>query len=121
METHPGEHWDMFAMTVLKNHKTPLSTQVEEGHLISNFKGGMILNQKGEWGQNLPPRLVVTDGRDGTERTPPSDEESRKNLADTGTKRGGNPQALRTPKGQELWPKLTRKQGKKKTKPASSQ
>ena len=36
--------------------------------IIINYKGNEILNQKGEWGQNLPPRLVVEDGRNGQEK-----------------------------------------------------
>merc|ERR1711954_442364 len=117
METHPGEHWDMFAMTVLKNHKTPLSTQVEEGHLISNFKGGMILNQKGDWGQNLPPKLVVTDGRDGSEKLPPVNEGSGER--ETGTKRSNPPEdsKAKRPKIMYLSPKVQSQMGRPKRNP----
>ena len=48
-------------MKILSSHRTPLSRQIEEGHRISSFKGEEILNRKGEWGENLPPRLVVED------------------------------------------------------------
>ena len=32
--------------------------------MISNLNGDKLLNKKGEWGQNLPPVLVVEDQRD---------------------------------------------------------
>ena len=49
-EKHNGEHWDMFNMKILRVHKTSLVRQIEEGHMIANFTGGEVLNQKGEWG-----------------------------------------------------------------------
>ena len=53
VETHPDQEPE-FEMRILNTHKTPLSRQVEEGMLISNFEGGNLLNCRGEWGQNLP-------------------------------------------------------------------
>ena len=67
-ESHPGRGWDHFSMKVLNTHRSPMERQIKEGQLISSYKGDEILNQKGEWGQNLPPRLVVEDGRNGQEK-----------------------------------------------------
>ena len=53
-ESHPGRGWDHFSMKVLNTHRSPMERQIKEGQLISNYKGDEILNQKGEWGQNLP-------------------------------------------------------------------
>ena len=58
-EDHPGESWDSFKMKVTKTHKNPMYRQVTEGQMISKFKGDKVLNQKGEWGQNLPPKFSV--------------------------------------------------------------
>ena len=63
VEDHPGQEWDSYKMKVTKVHKNAMYRQVSEGQFISNFGGHKVLNQKGEWGQNLPPRTVVEDGR----------------------------------------------------------
>ena len=59
-------------MKVISSQRTPLSRQVEEGHRISSFKGKKILNRSGEWGENLPPKLVVEDRKqdDGEAKSP---------------------------------------------------
>ena len=62
-EDHPGESWDSYRMKVTRTHKSPMYRQITEGQMISKFKGDKVLNQKGEWGQNLPPKIVVEDGR----------------------------------------------------------
>ena len=62
-EDHPGESWDSYKMRVTRTHKSPMYRQITEGQMISKFKGDKVLNQKGEWGQNLPPKIVVEDGR----------------------------------------------------------
>ena len=56
MESHQGEPWD-FKMSVIRSHKYPLQRQSHEGRLIEDFKGQEVMNQKGEWGCNLPPKL----------------------------------------------------------------
>ena len=61
-EDHGGET-PMFQMKVVSYHSRPLSRQIEEAHLIDNFRGHKIMNRKGEWGQNLPPKLTI----EGTE------------------------------------------------------
>ena len=50
-----------FDMKVKSYHARPLQRQCEEAHQIISFKGHKILNRKGEWGQNLPPKLVEDD------------------------------------------------------------
>ena len=57
-ETHQGQPWD-FSMSVAKSHKYPLNRQTHEGRLIEDFKGDEVLNQRGEWGCNLPPALDI--------------------------------------------------------------
>ena len=46
---------------IISIRKTPLARQSEEGILIEGYKGDMIINRKGEWGNNLPPSLVLGD------------------------------------------------------------
>ena len=57
----PGD-WEM---KVLGFEDKNLHRQAREGHLISNFKGNYIMNGRGDWGQNLPPKLEV-EGRSST-------------------------------------------------------
>ena len=42
-------------------HHQPLHRQCEEAHLIEGFNGYKVINRKGEWGQNLPPKLEIVD------------------------------------------------------------
>ena len=66
LEEHQGTEWE-FKMTVKEVHDSPLMRQSTEGYQIANFKGDLLLNQKGEWGQNLPPKLVIEDHKEGAE------------------------------------------------------
>ena len=50
-----------FQMEVVSFHKTNLMRQATEAIRIQMMEGGNILNRRGEWGQNLPPKLVVDD------------------------------------------------------------
>ena len=44
----------------------PLQRQVLEGQSMVNVPSGTeLMNKKGEWGQNLPPKFTVEDYRDG--------------------------------------------------------
>ena len=64
MNAHPGiQELDngQFEMKVKSVHPGPLQRQCEEAHMIQTFSGDTILNRKGEWGQNLPPRLSIED------------------------------------------------------------
>ena len=65
-EDHPGEETSC-SMKVLYFEEKNLSRQAREGQLIAEFSGDKILNGRGDWGQNLPPRLEV-EGK----RPPPS-------------------------------------------------
>ena len=96
-ECHGEKEWS-YEMKLVGSHKTPLPRQIMEGHLISTFEGHEILNRKGEWGENLPPKLVVEDQRDGrgaTENKGPNlqipDDAKRKPQNE-----GGNHQPKRT-------------------------
>merc|ERR1711954_534404 len=55
---HQGEPWN-FSMKIVKCHKYPLLRQTYEGRLVEDFRGGEILNQRGERGCNLPPSIMV--------------------------------------------------------------
>ena len=46
-------------MKVLRFEEKNLHRQAYEGHLIQNFQGSKLFNGRGDWGQNLPPRLKV--------------------------------------------------------------
>ena len=67
-DEHPGQGWDHYKMKVTKIHGSAMEHQIAEGQKISKYDGHKILNQKGEWGHNLPPRLVVEDGRSRTHK-----------------------------------------------------
>ena len=58
LEHHRGEPI-AFQMKVLKFIPSPLWRQAREAFMITNSKADLILNRKGEWGQNLPPTLVL--------------------------------------------------------------
>ena len=62
-EAHGGEKVD-WKMSCVKFTKGNLHRQSLEAHLISNTKNINFLNRKGEWGQNLPPKLEInSEGR----------------------------------------------------------
>ena len=48
-------------MTIIKVHDSALQRQVAEGFAIGTFKGDTLLNRKGEWGNNLPPKLIIEE------------------------------------------------------------
>ena len=48
-------------MKIIEKCKTPLEKQAWEGYKIEDFQGQRLLNKKGEWGQNLAPRLVLEE------------------------------------------------------------
>ena len=39
--------------------------QCLEGHEIGKLEPGTFMNRKGEWGQNLPPKLTIEDSDEG--------------------------------------------------------
>ena len=58
---HPDCEPD-FRMSIVGVYRRPLQRQTKEGQLIEDFKGGNLLNRRGEWGQNLPPKFeIVTE------------------------------------------------------------
>ena len=46
-------------MSILKIEEKNVYRQAQEGVYITSFKGDCILNGRGDWGQNLPPKLEV--------------------------------------------------------------
>ena len=88
-DCHQGESL-LFEMEVLEIHPTPLQRQTREQFLISTAKPGTTINRKGEWGQNLPPKLQV-EGEEEDEGKrkrmqgdPPREYKSRKEDDDGG-------------------------------------
>ena len=57
-EMHPGQETS-FSMEVISFPKTTLQRQAMEGHYIGLNEGQNLLNRRGEWGQNLPPKMIV--------------------------------------------------------------
>ena len=62
LEQHPNVPHN-FTMEIESFHSTPLSRQTQEASLIEEFSGDQILNRRGEWGQNLPPKLAIDDDK----------------------------------------------------------
>ena len=61
-EDHPG--WEPHClMRIVKFEDKNVYRQAREGFLIANFSGGKLLNGRGDWGQNLPPRLEIEGKR----------------------------------------------------------
>ena len=48
-------------MEVTRTFDTPLQRQATEGYKISNYRGDIVVNRRGEWGCNMPPQLQVLD------------------------------------------------------------
>ena len=66
LEDHPGLE-PSCGMKVIGFQEKNVYRQAKEGCLIADFSGDKLLNSRGDWGQNLPPRLEV-EGK----RPPPS-------------------------------------------------
>ena len=63
VEKHQGEL--EFTIESLCFPKTSLQVQATEAMEIENHRAKfMVLNRRGEWGQNLPPRLTLEDAND---------------------------------------------------------
>ena len=51
---------DKYSMEIIRSHRTPLYRQSHEGCLIADTDNEInLLNSRGDWGQNLPPKLVI--------------------------------------------------------------
>ena len=70
VNSHQGVEWK-YSMKVTRIHDSALQRQVEEGFSIGNYKGDTLLNRKGEWGNNLPPKLIVEDSTQERAASPP--------------------------------------------------
>ena len=66
MEAH-SDQAQRFKMEVLKFVQSNLVRQSTEATKIQEWTGGKLLNRKGEWGQNLPPQLVLEDDQEPNE------------------------------------------------------
>ena len=58
-EVHGEDTDPQFSMRVKRTLKGNLQRQALEGRLIDSFKGQYPLNNKGEWGHNLAPKLQI--------------------------------------------------------------
>ena len=58
----------------------PLYRQSREGQLIAESKEETLMNRRGEWGNNLPPRLELADdrGRQSSSKVPTKQKRSQK-------------------------------------------
>ena len=66
-EEHKGEEVKL-TMNVVSYPKTALQRQATEAHHITLNENNNLLNRRGEWGQNLPPKLVVEGTDDSNEK-----------------------------------------------------
>ena len=67
VEHRDKEHKDQevrFEMMVVKFPRSALMRQATEAHMIELNQGNNVLNRRGEWGQNLPPKLVLEDSNE---------------------------------------------------------
>ena len=60
-EHHREEQDVRIKMNLVSQQIRPLERQTLEGLLISESKVGTLLNKKGEWGENLPPKFEIVD------------------------------------------------------------
>ena len=96
MEAH-GDRVPSFQMKVVSYHKTNLMRQATEATRIQIMEGGNLLNRRGEWGQNLPPKLVLEDPAGGNTTAPQKHKRKVEQSmtpapAPEATQEGGDPQ-----------------------------
>ena len=60
-QKHPESKNMPFSMKINKFEHKNLHRQASEGQMITNSKADNLLNGRGDWGQNLPPKLVIED------------------------------------------------------------
>ena len=64
VEAHPDKE-PQFKMEPLMFPKSPLWRQANEANEIDKHKHLNVINRRGEWGQNLPPKLCVEGQENG--------------------------------------------------------
>ena len=75
-----------FEMTITGYQIRPLDRQTEEASKIEEFRGDKILNRRGEWGQNLPPKLSLEDeDKTNPKRKNPREEKQGKRETENAT------------------------------------
>ena len=57
---HQGRE-NKYSLKVEGVFKGNMQRQIKEGQMIGEYRGDMLLNRKGEWGQNLPPKFTMED------------------------------------------------------------
>ena len=65
LESHQGQPVN-FSMQVVRKIKRTLDRKVTEGTMIAESDPGTLINRKGEWGQNLPPKYGLLDVEDSS-------------------------------------------------------
>ena len=85
---HPDRE-PSFKMEIVGVYRRPLQRQTKEGQVIADYKGGTLLNKKGEWGQNLPPKFeIVTEGyTNGAKSSNPDSRQTGKKIRLTDNQR----------------------------------
>ena len=58
LKHHRGEEYE-YTMRLVEYSVLPLQRQAREVHMIWNSTGEILMNRMREWGQKLPPKLVL--------------------------------------------------------------
>ena len=109
LEEHPQQEPE-FSMKVLKFIPKPLERQCQEAVLIDEYQGMKIMNRRGEWGQNLPPKLTLEDNQAQGKRKVPKNmqtDDSKRMRLESGEEDVGGPRVGPT----ELDPEPSTHQG----------
>ena len=69
-----------FRMEIKGFYPKPLYRQSREGQLIAGMKEEALMNRRGQWGNNLPPRLELAEerGSQGNSRVPAKQKRSQR-------------------------------------------
>ena len=62
IEHHLEAHQDKesrISMKLVSKEQRPLDRKILEGCLIAENREGQLMNRRGEWGQNLPPKIGI--------------------------------------------------------------
>ena len=85
MNNHPRSD-TKFGMKIEGFYRGPLQCQTREGQLISEYCKGPLMNRRGEWGQNLPPKLSLEDeDKPNPKRKKPREEKPGKRETENAT------------------------------------
>ena len=89
---HPGQQV-AFEMRISCFPRSTLYRQATEAFQIEQNKANNVLNRRGEWGQNIPPKLVV----EGEEENAPKEKKRAKMASSFGEQRSSKRQRTKEP------------------------